>query len=147
MSNTTIKKTKKPRRRSAPSASYLALIQEFPLRSIHDDADYEAASVVLDRLAIRGEKDLDPGEADYLDALSVFIERYDEEHYPMPNDATPLENLKFLLSENKMNTTDLGELLGNRGLASLILNGKREISKANIRVLADRFKVSAALFF
>ncbi len=46
-----------------------------------------------------------------------------------------------------MNGNDLGELLGSgKGMASLILNGKRELSKANIRVLADRFKVSAAAF-
>jgi antitoxin component HigA of HigAB toxin-antitoxin module len=28
----------------------------------------------------------------------------------------------------------------------LILNGKRELSKSHIRLLADRFKVSPALF-
>jgi antitoxin component HigA of HigAB toxin-antitoxin module len=73
------------------------------------------------------------GEQDYLDALSILIQRYDEEYFPMPDDASHLENLKFLLSENKMNIVDLGNLLGNRGLASLILNRKRKLSKANIR--------------
>jgi antitoxin component HigA of HigAB toxin-antitoxin module len=51
------------------------------------------------------------------------------------------------MEEHGLNTTSLGELLGSGpGQASLILNGKRELSKANIRTLADRFKVSPALF-
>ena len=36
---------------------------------------------------------------------------------------------------------DLGRLLGNRPLGSLILNGKRELSKAHIRKLAEHFAV------
>jgi antitoxin component HigA of HigAB toxin-antitoxin module len=42
--------------------------------------------------------------------------------------------------------SDSGQADRSRGLASLILNGKRELSKAHIRLLADRFKVGAALF-
>jgi antitoxin component HigA of HigAB toxin-antitoxin module len=41
---------------------------------------------------------------------------------------------------------ELGRLLGNRALASLILNGHRQLSKSHIRKLADYFKVSPALF-
>jgi antitoxin component HigA of HigAB toxin-antitoxin module len=51
------------------------------------------------------------------------------------------------MDQQGMNTTDLGKLLGSGpGQASLILNGKRELSKTNIRTLAERFKVSPALF-
>jgi len=45
-----------------------------------------------------------------------------------------------------MKPIDLGKLVGGRAQASLILSGKRELSKATIRALADRFKVSPALF-
>lgn len=133
-------------RPSGPSASYLKLIQEFPLRPIRDEADYDAASKIIDNLAVRGEHDLDPGEQDYLDGLSMFIEAYDNEHCQIKETGTPLEHLKAMMKEAGMKTTDLGKLLGNRGLASLILNGKRELSKTHIRILADRFKVSSALF-
>src|SRR5262249_49605446 len=126
MTTTTI--NAKRRRPSAPSKSYLALIREFPLRPILDEADYDAASKIIDRLAVRGEDDLDPGEQDYLNALSMFVEVYDDEHYQIPDTGTPLEHLKALMREAGMKTTDLGNLLGNRGLASLILNGKRELS-------------------
>jgi antitoxin component HigA of HigAB toxin-antitoxin module len=40
----------------------------------------------------------------------------------------------------------LGELVGGRAQASLILNGKRELSKANIRALSDHFGLDAGYF-
>lgn len=46
-----------------------------------------------------------------------------------------------------MKPAHLGRLLGNRSLASQILNGKRGLSKTHIRILADRFHVAPGLFF
>ncbi len=60
--------------------------------------------------------------------------------------ADPLTTLKYLMDQNGMRATDLGRLLGNRGLASLILHGRRQLSKAHIRKLSEHFKVSPALF-
>jgi antitoxin component HigA of HigAB toxin-antitoxin module len=54
--------------------------------------------------------------------------------------------LRDLVAEAGMNTVSLGKLVGGSGQASLILQGKRELSKANIRKLADYFHVSPALF-
>jgi antitoxin component HigA of HigAB toxin-antitoxin module len=46
-----------------------------------------------------------------------------------------------------MNSSKLGELLGNnRSLGAKILRGERQLSKAHIRILAERFKVNPALF-
>ncbi len=59
----------------------------------------------------------------------------------------PLTMLKYLMQESRMTQADLGRLLGNRALASLILNGRRQLSKSHIRKLAAHFKVSPALFF
>jgi len=133
-------------RRSHVPRSYLALCREWPLRPIRSGSDYDLAVAVLQRLVVRGEEDLDAGERDYLEMLELAIERYDDEHYPIPSGGTPLEHLQFLMEQNGMKTIDLGNLIGNRGLASLIVNGKRELSKAHIRILAERFKVSAELF-
>jgi len=127
---------------------YLDLIRRFPLRPIRSDADNAEAIAVLEELGVRADADgLSDGEKNYMDALNQLIGVYENKHHPLPRKSSPLEVLKFLMDQHGMNTTDLGELLGSgRGQASKILNGKRELSKANIRVLADRFKVSAALF-
>jgi HTH-type transcriptional regulator/antitoxin HigA len=129
------------------SSDYLALIGAFPLRPLRSERDYDAAVKVLDALAVRREGSLARGEQDYLDILTMLVEAYDQEHYAdEAPDTDPLSMLKYLMSESGMTQGDLGRLLGNRALASLILNGHRQLSKSHIRKLAAHFKVSPALF-
>jgi HTH-type transcriptional regulator/antitoxin HigA len=130
-----------------PAPAYLALIDLFPLRPLHSERDYDAAVTVLDTLVVRPEGSLDPGEQDYLDTLTMLVEAYDREHHDIAaQHQDPLSMLKYLMQESGMNQADLGRLLGNRALASLILNGHRQLSKSHIRKLANYFKVSPALF-
>ena len=130
-----------------PAPAYLALIDHFPLRPLRSERDYDAAVTVLDTLAVRPEGSLDPGEQDYLDTLTMLVEAYDREHYDLDTEQRdPLTMLKYLMQESGMTQADLGRLLGNRALASLILNWHRHLSKSHIRKLADHFKVSPALF-
>jgi HTH-type transcriptional regulator/antitoxin HigA len=130
-----------------PTAAYLTLIDHFPLRLLHSERDYDKAVEILDALAVRPEGSLDPGEQDYLDTLTMLVEAYDREHHEIdPRQHDPLSMLKYLMQESGMTQADLGRLLGNRALASLILNGHRQLSKSHIRKLASHFKVSQALF-
>lgn len=130
-----------------PAPAYLALIDLFPLRPLRSERDYDAAVAVLDTLAVRPEGSLDPGEQDYLDTLTMLVEAYDREHHDLDTEPRdPLAMLKYLMQESGMSQAELGRLLGNRALASLILNGHRHLSKSHIRKLADHFKVSPALF-
>lgn len=132
---------------AAPSASYLGLVRKFPLRPLRSDADYDQAAAIIDALAVRPEGSLDQGEQDYLDTLTLLIKAYDDEHLePATGAVNALAMLKHLMAECGMRTVDLGRLLGNRGLASLILNGRRQLSKTHLRKLANYFKVSPAQF-
>ena len=126
---------------------YLELIRAFPLRPIHSEREYKAAARVLDRLAVRPEGTLTPGEKDYFETLTLLVADYDERHFQLKTaQLSPLETLKYLMTESGMKSADLGRLLGNRALASLILNGHRQLSKTHIRILADHFKVEPSLF-
>ena len=125
---------------------YLRLTQQFPPRPIHTVRQYEQTVVVANKLAIRGEDNLSRAELDYLDALTTFIARYDDEHVPEPPLGTPTERLAYLLESAGMSASDLGRLLGNRGLGSTILSGRRELSKAHIRILASHFHLDAGYF-
>lgn len=130
-----------------PGPAYLALIDLFPLRPLRSGRDYDAAAAVLDTLAVRPEGSLDCGEQDYFDTLTMLVEAYDQQHHAVDEEKRdPLAMLKYLMQESGMAQADLGRLLGNRALASLILNGHRHLSKSHIRKLADHFKVSPALF-
>jgi HTH-type transcriptional regulator/antitoxin HigA len=129
------------------SDSYLELIHQFPLRPIHDEDEYDAATAVAEKLYLRDEKDLDVGERDYLDALDQFISAYDDQHYSIMDKRTPLQRLKALLVESKTAPSTLQKILGcSQPLVSMILAGKRELSKENIKALAGHFRVRADLF-
>jgi HTH-type transcriptional regulator/antitoxin HigA len=94
-----------------------------------------------------GRDDLTIGQRDYLDGLVRFVRDYEtialRDKF---RKLTPIQILKHLMEENGMNTSDLGAILGSRGLASEVLNGKRALSKALIGKLARRFRVEPALF-
>ena len=127
---------------------YLTLIRRFPLRPIRDDGDYAAAVEVLDRLVTKDEKDLTAGEHDYLDALTRFVEDYDQKNFPVGPDARPpLARLKSLMATAGLSPAGLGDIIGSRPAASMVLGGSRELSKAQIRKLAEHFKIDAGYFF
>jgi HTH-type transcriptional regulator/antitoxin HigA len=124
-----------------------ALIDRLPLRPLRSERDYDAAIALLDTLAVRPEDSLDCGEQDYFDTLTLLVEAYDQERHALDAErCDPLTMLKYLMQESGMTQPQLGRLLGNRSLASLILNGHRRLSKAHIRKLAGHFKASPALF-
>ena len=58
----------------------------------------------------------------------------------------PVDVLEYLMAQSGMTGADLGRLLGNLALPSLILNGHRSLSKTHIAVLAEHFKVDPGLF-
>jgi len=132
------------RSRGRKTDRFVALVRQFPLRPIRTKRDYAAAIKVMEKLAVCGEEDLNLDELDYLDVLSDLIEAYDAQHYPALHDGTPLERLQALLDETRLSTADLGRLLGNSGLASQILLGRRELSKTHIRLLSRHFKLDAS---
>jgi HTH-type transcriptional regulator / antitoxin HigA len=134
--------------RFAPTSSYLRLIEEFPLRPIRNEREYKAARAVMERLAVRGEKSLDQGERDYLDGLDEFISTYDQNAWnDRPRRGTPRQRLRSLMEDSATTPRDLEKILHcGHSLVSLVLGGKRELSKDNIRALAKHFRLSADFF-
>jgi HTH-type transcriptional regulator/antitoxin HigA len=115
-----------------------------PPRPIRDHADYDNAIEMLDSLV---GFELNEDQNDYLVVLTTLVGAYEDEQYAIDtSDISGLDSLKHLLEQNNMNASDLGELLGNRSLGSKMLRGEREMSKAHLRILAERFKVDAGLF-
>src|ERR1700722_79196 len=113
--------------------------------AIVNDADYAETADLLGRLAVLARPT--KGQRQYLDTLSQLIEAYDAEHHVIDtSDIKPLDLLKSLLKDHDMTASALGRLLGHRELGSKILRGERQLSKANIRKLADYFKLSPAAF-
>ncbi len=111
---------------------------------IENDDDLDKAEEIVDRLLSKGEN-LSPEEEKLLDLVSDLIEKYENEHYPMP-EAAPNEILKFLMEDRELKQKDLVHIFGSTGITSEVVNGKRSISKAQAKKLAEFFKVSVELF-
>ena len=123
--------------------NYAALVAMCPPRPIHDSVDYDNTTDIV--MAMAGHK-LTADQDDYLAILSEMILQYDREHDQPRERGTPQQRLKYLVEEAGLSASDLGRLLGNRGMGSLLLTGRRGLSKAHIRKLAGHFKVRADYF-
>jgi len=136
-------RTSKHKVRRMPG-TYADLVAQFPLRPLHDEVDYDNALEMAEGLvgAVKPTED----QADYLDVLTDIIQKYEAQRHAVGSRSSPMDCLKRMLREQGMSGSDLGRLLGSRPLGAAILRGERELSKAHIRVLAKRFKVSTDLF-
>ena len=102
---------------------------------------YIAGLLGLEKKARLGAK-----EKEFAELLTVLIEAYEEEHYPIRT-ASPVEVLVELMEVNGLKQKDLAPLLGSESVVSQVLRGKRELNKHHIERLSKRFRVSPAVFF
>lgn len=61
-------------------------------------------------------------------------------------ETTPLSMLLHLIEAQNLKQTDLIGVIGSSSIVSEILNGKREISKAQAQALGEFFQVDPELF-
>lgn len=116
----------------------------YDLRPIHAKKEYETALKALKTIMRVPNRNLD--QNDYIKQLANTIADYEAQKYRIENKHDPVGNLKFLIEQHNMSSSDLGRLFGNRSLGSLILNGHRALSKAHIRKLSEHFHVNPSVF-
>ena len=96
--------------------------------------------------ALAGHK-LNADQEDYLQLLSQLVETYEADHLKPRIKVKGVAALQFLMKENQLTGDDLANMLGvDRSTAYKLLKGGRNLTTEHIRILGDRFKVSAALF-
>ncbi len=116
----------------------------YNLRPIHTKKEHEAALKALKAIMRIPNRNSD--QNDYIKQLANTIADYEAQKYRDQIEHDPVGNLKFLTEQHNMSSSDLGRLLGNRSLGSLILNGHRALSKEHIRKLSKHFHVSLSVF-
>jgi HTH-type transcriptional regulator/antitoxin HigA len=126
---------------------YLNLVRQFPLRPIRNQRELKQAMKIAGHLATYDEGTLPAGEQDYLDAITVFIDNYQRSTAVEMPEVSTLSMLKHLMEQHDMNITELGRVIGSQSNASLILAGKRTISKRVTRLLSEHFGVAPSVFF
>jgi HTH-type transcriptional regulator / antitoxin HigA len=111
---------------------------------IENDRELERFSEMLESLDRLG-RDLTPEEKALDVLLARLIADYDEKT-DLP-ELPAHETIAFLMRQKDLKQADLLPVFGSRSVASDVLSGKREPSKAHIRKLAEFFDLSPATFF
>ena len=111
---------------------------------IRSEEENDRMLALVERLMAKGNR-LTPEEGELLRLLGKLIADFEEEFYHL-DDAEPHEVLQELIAARGLKPGDLLQVFGSKGRASEVINGKRAISKAQAKALADFFHVSAELF-
>jgi HTH-type transcriptional regulator / antitoxin HigA len=78
--------------------------------------------------------------------LTLLIDQYESQHHAVP-DAEPADVLRFLLDQNGLTQRDIANELGSETTVSLILSGRRQLTREHILRLSRRFHVAPSVFF
>ena len=113
---------------------------------IETEEENEKALEFAGRLMKKGEGNLSAEEARLLDLLATLIEDFEEKAYPMGETSNPAVAVRELMREHELKQTDMLDIFGSQGVVSQVLNGKREISKAQARKLSERFRLPIDVF-
>ena len=109
------------------------------LKLIRTKKDYRAALAEVDRLWDAPAKS---PAADQLDVLTLLIEQYEREHFPIA-DPDPIDFLRHVMEARGLTRKDLEPYIGPRGRVSDILNRIRPLTLEMIRKLAEGLKLPA----
>lgn|ERR1035437_5931383 len=122
---------------------YGSLLAQVLPKVIETDAELERFAEILETLDT-ADRPLSREQLAMQSLLAQLIHDYDN-RVELP-DVPPLRMLQYLMEQRDLRQADLVPVFGSRSVASDVLNGKRDFSKAHIRQLADFFHVSPALF-
>jgi len=107
------------------------------IKPIKTEQDYDLA---LERLEMIFDAEPNTEEGDELEILSILIEKYEEEHFPIEF-PDPIEAVQFRIEQLGYSQNDLAEIIGLKSRASEILNKKRKLSLSMIRKLTEKLNI------
>jgi len=107
------------------------------IKVIKTEEDYQQA---LERLEVIFDAPIDSPDGDEAEILSILIEKYEDEHYPIgPPD--PIEAIKFRMEQMDMKKSDLAKIIGYKSRVSEIFSKKRKLTLQMIRKLHDKLNI------
>ena len=119
----------------------LAMEQPKPIKN---EKEFERMVARLEELDF-ATRPLTPEETALRDVLGALVNVYEEAHHRLP-EQPPCEMVKFLMEQRGLKQADLVPALGTRAQVSDVVTGRRGISKAQAKKLAEFFGMSVELF-
>ena len=110
------------------------------VKPIRNEKDYRTALVRMDEIF---DAPINSPEGDEAEILSLLIENYENQHYPiLPPD--PIEAIKIRMEEKNFKQKDLVGIIGGKSRVSEILNRRKKLTVEMIRILTDLLDISPA---
>jgi HTH-type transcriptional regulator/antitoxin HigA len=125
------------------SAKYGRLLAKVKPQVIQTEREYGRMLGEISKLM---DKVLAPEERKLFDLMAKLVQDYEDRNVPQLDAAGPLDILKHLMQARGLTQKNLWEAFGSKGATSEVLSGKRSISKAQAKRLAEFFHVSVDLF-
>ncbi|WP_286760944.1 helix-turn-helix domain-containing protein [Salegentibacter sp. UBA1130] len=111
------------------------------IKPLKNQEDYEKA---LERLDVIFDAPTDSEEGDEAEILSMMINNYENEHYPI-DAPDPIEAIKIRMEEMNLKQKDLVGVIGGKSRVSEILNKKKRLTVDMIRELEGILHISASV--
>lgn len=112
--------------------------------AIRSEEEYHRLLGTAAALMEKPDEETSEEEGRLLELLSILIDEYENRAHPLPK-AAPHKMLAYLLREKDLKPSDLWTVLP-KSRVSEILSGKRGISKAQAKQLAELLRVPVDLF-
>lgn len=107
------------------------------IKAIKTEDDYNEA---LKRLEEIFHAPIDSKEGDEAEVLSILIEKYEEENYPI-DAPDPIEAILFRMEQMGMTKKELADVLGYKSRVSEIFSKKRKLTIQMIRNLHKKMNI------
>lgn len=111
------------------------------VKPIRTEEDYQEA---LNRLELIFDAQPDTKEGDEAEILSLLIENYENEHYPIEA-PDPIEAIRIRMEEMNLKQKDLVGIIGGKSRVSEVLNRKKRLTVDMIRELEKLLQISASV--
>lgn len=109
----------------------------FPIK---DDADYHRALSEIAPYFDNPPSDKDP-VWDFVDVMATLIEEYEKRHFPLIDNATAVDAIRFYMDQNRLTPKDLIPCVGRLNRVYEILAGKRRLTLPMIRKFNELFGI------
>ena len=109
------------------------------IRTIRNKKEYKAALNEIEQLWSAPAKS---AEAERLDVLSLLVEHYEKNHFPIA-DPDPIEFIEHVMESRGLSRKDLEPMIGPRGRVADIMNKTRPLTLDMIRRLVAQLDLPA----
>lgn len=114
-------------------------MEDFKIKPIKNEVEYRATLKELEKV---WNAKPNTKEGDIFELLVLVIEKYEDEHYPIPH-LDPIEAIKYKMEENELTQKDMVKYFGTKSRVSEVLNRKKPLTLKMIKALYKNFGIPA----